>query len=256
VVIYAYGGLLLSAILSGVGVALLLAGREGIDRGRLAMALVWVALAALAGARILGVVTDPEAFSDGLPLSIFDSRIRGVVAYGGFLGGIAALWAAARVNHWETGRLMDLSAVAAALGLGIARIGCFLSGCCFGCPTELPWGVQFPQASPAYIEQLRRGLLPTGAQASLAVHPVQLYASAFGIALCIVLFKLYRRRPRAGQVAAAFFCLYALFRFLVEFLRCDTVRGVYAGLSTSQYIALSTAAAAAWWIKYRKTGDG
>ena len=151
---------------------------------------------------------------------------------------------------------MDLSAVGAALGLGIARIGCFLSGCCFGCPTRLPWGVHFPMGSPAYTEQLRRGLLTHGAQTSLAVHPVQLYASAFGIALCLVLFKLYRRRPRAGQVAAAFFGLYALFRFLVEFLRCDTVRGVYAGLSTSQYIALATAAAAAGWIKYRKTGDG
>jgi phosphatidylglycerol:prolipoprotein diacylglycerol transferase len=247
VVIYSYGALLLAALFAGSGLALFLAGRAGIDRGRLALSLAWVAPAALAGARVLSVATNFSAFSAGFPLSVFDLHIGGVVAYGGFLGGFLALWAAARVNRWPVGQVMDLCAPGAAMGIGITRIGCFFSGCCFGCPSRLPWAVSFPAGSPAYLEQLGQGLIPAGAAAALAVHPVQFYESTFGALLCAVLLRLYRRRSGDGQVAAAFFGLYALFRFGVEFLRCDTVRGGYSGLSTSQILALVAAAAVAGW---------
>ena len=58
------------------------------------------------------------------------------------------------------------------LGIGLGRIGCFLNGCCFGTPTDLPWGVTFPEGSiPDYIFH------------NQAIHPAQLYSSLYGFAL-------------------------------------------------------------------------
>lgn len=252
VVLYSYGAMLLTALFAGVGVTLALAHRAGIDWKNFGAGLVWVALAALVGARLLGVATNFEAFSSGFPLSFFDMRIRGVVAYGGFLGGFLALGALARSNRRPAGQLMDLCAVGTALGIGITRLGCFLSGCCFGCPTDRVWGVRFPADSPAYFGQLANRLIPSGAAQTLPVHPVQLYESAFGFFLFTVLVKICNRRPGSGRTAAVFFGSYALFRFFVEYFRCDAVRGVYFGFSTSQYIAMATAAAALFWLLRRR----
>ena len=69
VVFYAYGAMLLSALFAGIGIALNLAVRAGIDGLKFGTTLVWVALAAVAGARALGVATHMDAFSAGFPLS-------------------------------------------------------------------------------------------------------------------------------------------------------------------------------------------
>jgi phosphatidylglycerol:prolipoprotein diacylglycerol transferase len=252
VVLYSYGAMLLTALFAGIGLTLTLAQRAGIDWKEFGAGLVWVALAALVGARLLGVITNFEAFSSGFPLSFFNLRIRGVVAYGGFMGGFLALGALAKSNRWPAGQLMDLCAVGTALGIGITRLGCFLSGCCFGCPTDRIWGVRFPADSPAYSGQLAKQLIPSGAAQTLPVHPVQLYESAFGFFLLVVLLKTRNRRPGSGRSAAIFFGLYAVFRFFLEYFRCDAVRGVYFGLSTSQYIAMATAAAAFSWLFFRR----
>jgi len=256
VVFFSYGTMLLAAMAAGIGLVAFLAGRAGFDRATMAMALLGVCLAALTGARMLGVATNFGEFAAGFPLSVFDSRIRGVVAYGGFIGGVAALWAMAHLYRWPMGLTMDLCALGAALGTGFARIGCFLSGCCFGCPSSLPWAVRFPAGSPAYVAQLQQGLIPAGAVSSLAVHPVQLYESGFGFLLFGVLLWRSRRWQGSGKVALAFFGLYALFRFGVEYFRCDAVRGIYAGLSTSQYLALAVVAVvSAVWRLQRRSGE-
>jgi phosphatidylglycerol:prolipoprotein diacylglycerol transferase len=51
----------------------------------------------------------------------------------------------------------DVVAPSVAIGLGLGRIGCFLNGCCFGGPTDLPWAVRFPAPSPPFQRQVERG---------------------------------------------------------------------------------------------------
>lgn len=58
---------------------------------------------------------------------------------------------------------LDIVFPSVILGMGIGRMGCFLSGCCFGqlCTTgagdkALPWAVRFPYGSPAYVDQWER----------------------------------------------------------------------------------------------------
>ncbi len=104
--------------------------------------------------------------------------------------------------------VFDIFSPTLAMGIGITRIGCFLNGCCFGTPTGLPWGVQFPDHS-----------IPWMIFRDQHLHPAQIYSSAYGFLLFFVLHQLLKRRQFAGQVVAVLFMAEALFRFLIEFVR-------------------------------------
>jgi len=52
---------------------------------------------------------------------------------------------------------IDILAPCVTLGLAIGRIGCFLNGCCYGAPANVPWAVQFPYNSNAYVDAVDQG---------------------------------------------------------------------------------------------------
>ena len=131
----------------------------------------------------------------------------GLVFYGGLGGGILAVWVYARRKRIPLADVLDFAAPVAALGLAVTRIGCFLNGCCWGAHTDLPWGVQFPENSPA--------------GAGGPVHPTQLYETAAGLCIFAGLWWFYPRRRFSGQVACLFGLLYSAWRFGNEFLRAD-----------------------------------
>ncbi len=98
-------------------------------------------------------------------------------------------------------------------GLAAGRIGNFINGELWGRPTDLPWGMIFPQAGD-----------------NIPRHPSQLYQFALeGVALFIILW-LFSRKPRPmGAVSGAFLIGYGGFRFLAEFARePDTFLGLLA----------------------------
>ncbi len=77
------------------------------------------------------------------------------------------------------------------------------------------------------------------------MHPTQIYESVGSLAIAAMcLFVVHPRKRYDGQVFVAFFALYAVARFVLEFLRRDD-RGGLLGLSTSQWIGLLLLAAAA-----------
>lgn len=113
----------------------------------------------------------------------------------------------------------DAAAPAAALGVVIGRIGCFLNGDDFGALSQVPWAVRFPPGTDAYLDHLQRAWIDSGAAATLPVHPVQLYASLTGAVMFVV---LSRWRPRlAGSRFALFAVMYGASRFGLEWLRGD-----------------------------------
>jgi phosphatidylglycerol---prolipoprotein diacylglyceryl transferase len=134
---------------------------------------------------------------------------------GGLLGGLIAV----KLVKWRLGiteRRGNLFAPAAALGLAIGRIGCFLRGCCYGTPTSLPWGVDFGD-----------GILR---------HPTQLYESAFALLLFFWLQRRKKQNPAPGALFTEFLNSYFVFRFLIEFIR---VEPHVFGLSEWQWVCLA-----------------
>jgi phosphatidylglycerol:prolipoprotein diacylglycerol transferase len=109
------------------------------------------------------------------------------------------------VDAWAAA---DAMAPSVALGLGLTRIGCFLSGCCFGTPTELPWGVVFPPESHA-------GSIHPG----VPLHPAQLYDALIGFTIFGVLLALDKKRMPRGHLFVTLILLTSATRFLLDFVR-------------------------------------
>lgn len=170
----------------------------------------------------------------------------GLAYYGGFIGAGAAGFWLMRVDKFPAWRASDMAGMVLGVGLGFGRMGCLLGGCCFGLPTEGPWGLVFPPNSPASEQQWKADLLATKGMPSLPVHATQVYESAgsFAIAAFLILY-LHGRKKYDGHVFLAFIVLYAILRFVLEFWRNDD-RGGLVGLSTSQLIGIGLIAFAAY----------
>jgi phosphatidylglycerol:prolipoprotein diacylglycerol transferase len=149
----------------------------------------------------------------------------GLVWYGGFLLGAAAvLWTMRRrrLPFWPT---LDAATPALALGYGVGRIGCFLVGDDYGRPTDLPWGVVFEHGLPPtngfYLRREFGVDLPASVHDAdfVAVHPTQIYETAMALAIWLVGRRLLARGVAPGRTALALFGLLAVERFVIEIVR-------------------------------------
>ncbi|HEY2509671.1 MAG TPA: prolipoprotein diacylglyceryl transferase [Polyangiaceae bacterium] len=177
----------------------------------------------------------------------------GLTYYGGFIGASVAAWFLLKRDRFPFWKAADLAGIAVPLGLAFGRMGCLLAGCCFGSECALPWALSFPPHSPASEEQFKDHLLGSAGLWSHPVHPTQIYESAASVAIAAVcLFVVQPRKRYDGQVFAAFLALYAIARFLLEFLRRDD-RGGGFGLSTSQLIGIALVLVAGFLHRQRST---
>lgn len=208
--------------ITGTAVAYWRAGTEDLDRGRGFLLAPLVVATALLGARLLYVLVNIRHYV-ATPIEILDVRAGGLVGYGALLAIPAGVWYVRRLQGpvWHAA---DVIAPSIALGIFLYRIGCFLSGCCYGAPTSLSWGVLFPQfAFPPYSRQcLLRVLDPNPDAAGVFRHPTQIYESLFGLFAFVTLtFLITRVRRRDGVIFFGLLFAYALWRFLIELVRDD-----------------------------------
>ena len=129
-----------------------------------------------------------------------------------------------RIRRLPFAAYADIAAPAIPLFHAFGRIGCFLGGCCYGIPWE--GGITYTRALSPEANGVAR-------------FPVQLLESALLFALFFLLAALFRRGALRAKLLALYLAVYAVLRFLLEFLRGDAIRGVYFGLSTSQWISLA-----------------
>jgi phosphatidylglycerol---prolipoprotein diacylglyceryl transferase len=240
--LYSYGFMLTVSVLAGRWLALRLAAQAGIDRQLADRCALATLIGAIVGARLLFVVTNLDQVHD--VVDIFAIWRGGVVAYGGFLGGLAGAIFFSRNHGLALLTFADSVAPSLCIGLTLTRVGCFLGGCDFGRDWNGPWAVRFPAGSPAAMQQARLGLLPSGAMPSLPVHPTQLYEALAGVVLLAAVIVVRRRQRVAGHALAALAMGYAVLRYLIEIVRADPGRGAIGPWSTSQFIAISTFVAA------------
>lgn len=228
-----YGVFLALAFLGGILVATRLAERDGLPRERIYDLCLWVLLASLLGSKILMFFTEAEYREHPAQLLSFDFLRSGGVFYGGLIGAVVTGYVLIRrygLPWWKTA---DACAPGIALGNVLGRQGCFSAGCCWGKPTNLPWGVRFTQL----------GHEVTGVPIDAKLHPTQLYESFAMVVVFFFLLWLHRRKKFSGQVILAYVAIYAGVRFLIEFVRDDPRGDLFGlttltGLSTSQMIGL------------------
>jgi phosphatidylglycerol:prolipoprotein diacylglycerol transferase len=227
-----YGALLVLAILAGIFTAIRLGRRVGLDSGLILDFCTWVMLVALVGAKVLMVLSEWSYYRDN-PGEIFSlsTLMAGGVFYGGFLAALFfTLWyvQVQKLSFWK---MADVLVPGVALGQSIGRLGCFSAGCDYGKPTQVWWGVVF--TSPFAHDV-------AGVPLGIRLHPTQLYESFATFLIFGILLWQFPRRRREGGLFLIYVGLYAVARFLLEYLRGDTDRGFvfHHLLSTSQFIAL------------------
>jgi phosphatidylglycerol:prolipoprotein diacylglycerol transferase len=110
-------------------------------------------IAGVVGARVFYVVHHFDKMDRPLA-SMFAVWQGGLEFYGGVIFAIPVIVLYLRYYKLPIRRCLDIMAIALMLGLAFGRLGCFLNGCCFGKPTELPWAVRFPYDSFAYFSQI------------------------------------------------------------------------------------------------------
>lgn len=160
-----YGTMLLVAVLAGVGLSIYRARRVGLDPEVILSLATWLFIWGIIGARVFYIIEYWPSFQRAtLGQTVFamlNLTEGGLVVYGSCLAAGAALVVFVHKHRLPGLALSDLIAPGVVLGVGLGRLGCFMNGCCYGGPSDLPWAVQFPPESPAYIDQAERGLVYT-----------------------------------------------------------------------------------------------
>ena len=183
---------------------------------------------AMIGAKLPFALSDFDAFLQGTTwFSNGKTILTGLV--GGYFGVVIAKWS--MDIRTRTG---DTFVVPVAAAIAIGRWSCFAAGCCYGQPTNLPWGVVFTTAD----EQLR--------------HPTQIYESLFHAVCALVFLHLVQRRVFVGNLSKLYIISYCAYRFASEFVRPE-VR-ITGGLTGYQLAAIVIAGLFAWlWWRDRST---
>ena len=227
--IYSYGLLLVSAYLIGLRVAVARARQRGINGDRAMDLGIWIILSALVGAKLLLLIVDFDHIRRD-PAELLGLLRSGGVFYGGLVLAVGvAFWYMRRhrLPLWTT---CDAFAPGIALGQAVGRLGCLLGGCCYGRPTDVPWGITFTNTLAASN---------VGTPLDISLHPTQLYESAATLALLGVLLLVERRGGGfAGRTFWTYLLLYPIARFVIEFYRGDPRGMAFGLLPTSQFVSL------------------
>jgi len=148
-------------------------------------------------------------------------RKSGIVYYGGLFGLILFYYLFCLLKRISFQDIADELAVCIPIFHFWGRIGCFLTGCCYG--------------------KIYDGFLSfryyNGHDIAKRV-PTQLLEAAFEMCLFFFLYHLYIKGKKAKRLLLIYLGMYAIFRFLIEFLRGDSVRGVYGKISFSQLVSM------------------
>lgn len=156
----------------------------------------------------------PEDFS-GKFFEVFFS-FGGFGWYGGFLAVLVSTLLYTYYHKLDFVNILNIIAPSIPLGIIFGRFACFMAGdACYGTPTDLPWGMSFPD-----------GAIPT----VLHVHPTPLYEMlGNGIILPVLLAS---EKQFKVNIFFLYLILASILRFSVEFIRLNQIS--LLGLTTPQ----------------------
>ncbi|MBM4294970.1 MAG: prolipoprotein diacylglyceryl transferase [Deltaproteobacteria bacterium] len=246
--IFTYGFFLAIAFLSAIYVSAREAGRLGLPVSRFYDLCFYIVLAALIGSRLAYVFLDLKTFLAN-PLKIFALWEGGLVFQGGVALAIITALFYMRMHGLPWRTCLDALGLGTPVGQFFGRIGCFMAGCCYGAPSDLPWAVTFLHS---------QSLCPI----KEPIHPAQLYEAFLALGVFGVLNMVKTRKRFDGQLILTYFALAGLVRFTVEFFRHPgDYRGpaLFGWMPLTQAVALALAVVcsglALWWGR-RSPGAG
>ncbi|MBR6690961.1 MAG: prolipoprotein diacylglyceryl transferase [Bacilli bacterium] len=147
----------------------------------------------------------------------------GSVFYGGLIGGLISAYSYMKIKKIDIQFFSDLLTPVIPLFHIFGRIGCFLSGCCYGIESKI--GFTYKYSLMELSNHVNR-------------FPIQLVEASYNLILFIVLTVFYNKGKFKGKLLYIYLILYPIGRFIFEFFRGDYYRGFIFGISTSQFISI------------------
>ena len=207
------------------------------------------------GSRLLYILQNWDQFGgQGKPWRVFAIWEGGLVWYGGMAASTVFAFAWLWKRKLPVLECADAAALGTSIALAIGRWGCFFAGDDYGAKIKAPDGsdvvsaehapwysVQFPNAGEGWRWRYQYSEAPHDFRAPNWLHPVQLYMSLGNLLVFLALLLVAKKARRPGIVVAWYLLLYPVNRFIVEFWRGDTDRGVDvlgSGLSFSQMFGI------------------
>ncbi len=199
--------------------------KRGLDVNNFIIIATFCVMGALVGAKLLYLLV---TFSPAQLWAMIRAGDFSVFVGGGlvFYGGLILAIGFAFIGAWvaQDNLLLYENAVVPCIPFGhaLGRIGCLLGGCCYGMPYDGPLAVQYPG------EDFTR-------------FPVQPLEALLNCCVGCVLLLFARKARKPMAICALYLMLYSVERFFLEMLRGDEARGIFEGLSSSQWISLGLA---------------
>lgn len=174
------------------------------------------------GAKVFGIIKNLLlALYNQKPCTIEILNNSGLVFYGGLTGFLlcttTSMFLIYRTLNWS---LINLIVITIPLFHGFGRIGCLFAGCCFGIEYS-----NFLSVTYIYQQEIK------------TYFPTQIVESIFEFVLFLLLFLIHRK-DKCRNLLNIYLIAYSVFRFFIEFLRGDSIRGIFWHLSFSQYLSI------------------
>lgn len=202
------------------------------------------------GAKLLYIIEEWPGLS-AMPSNKFYSTEgifspAGLTWYGGLILATILILIYARIKKISFLAIADSTAPGLALGYGIARIGCHLSGDGdYGLPVSefaswVPWGTNYSKGTlppsiafhGSEIAKKFGGMVPD----TTLCHPTPVYEFIFGVIIFSVLWSLRKKYNIDGKLFGLYLIMSSVARFLVEFIRLNP--RLAFGLSEAQLISI------------------
>lgn len=230
--IHWYGISYLVAFLSALGLGLWRAQQQpwrGWSTQEVWDLLTYAILGTLLGGRMGYVLFYQWSEFVSNPMVLFNITSGGMSFHGGFIGVALALVLFARSQHKTYWQVTDFVAPLAPIGIAAGRVGNFINGELWGKPTDVSWGMIFPQAGDGLLR-----------------HPSQLYQAAGEGLLLFALLWWFSHRPRPRLAVTGGFLLgYGLLRTLGEVFR-EPDRHI--GYLVAEFVTLGMVLSAPLWL--------
>lgn len=224
-----YGLMMALAFIAAIVLCYYRAKKAGLDLDKILNLAIIAIITGMAGAYLLYIFVTYSfseiigSIADG---SFYVFKSGGLVFYGGFiLAAVCCIWyvLAKKLNLAEYAAVIIPSIP---LAHAIGRIGCFMAGCCYGRVCDTVFSV-------VYTNPIG------GAPVGVPVFPVQLLESALNLMIFALLLVYTRKRTKSFSSVFLYLLCYSIVRFIVEYFRADEIRGIFLGLSTSQWISIA-----------------
>lgn len=225
-----YGFLLALAFILGIWFSAKRAKKQGSNIDWIPDLSLIILITAIVGSRFFYVIRHLEEFEGhGWDMinpiqSSGEIGIGGLSMFGGLVLAIVCSIIYLRLKKLNVQKIADALAPAVMLGLGVARIGCYLNGCCFGLPTQSSLGVIFPPNSPAgYFFQ------------DTHIFPIQLVASFMGFLIFGVLLLVEKFKKFDGFTFWLMLAFYSVARFTIDFFRYYEESMIFAKIGGASF---------------------